>query len=221
MSATTQSSSDRYECDHCGEYAPAHTFFDAAMCSESCRRAADAEPILNELQHDHTTCGTCFRRLKTVEKPPERAPSVAVGFQYRTENATWGEKQRTTGPQDDGPDLPSLDQQVYAYRVQDENSDEIREYYPGRRYDRANEPEPIPQANEPIRTGTVCHVCGNTEHNVPDSDLRSNCSTMLVGHYLTERVRELDKSIDEEQFWNAFAAADCTIQDAVEAAVIF
>ncbi|UHQ96406.1 hypothetical protein [Natrinema halophilum] len=219
MSATS-TSSDRYECDHCGDYAPSYTFFDAAMCSESCRRAADAESILNTLTHDHTTCGTCFRRLKVIEKPPERAPSAAIGFQFRTENATWGEKRRPTGPKNDEPELPSLTQQVYAYEVQDDDNDELREYYPGRRYDRANEPEPTPKANEPVRTGTVCDVCGNTEHNVPDPHLRSNCSTMLVGHFFTERVRELDKTIDEQQFWSTYSEADRTIRDALEAAVI-
>ncbi|WP_395166333.1 hypothetical protein [Natrinema pallidum] len=217
----TQSSSGRYQCNHCGDYAPAHSFYDAAMCSESCRRAADAEPILNTIKHDHTTCTTCFRRLKTIEKPPERAPSAAVGFQYRTENATWGEKQRSSRSPSDDPDLPSLNQQVYAYEVQDETSSEIREYYPGRRYDRANEQEPTPQANEPVKTGTVCHVCGNSEHNVVDEDLRSNCSTMLVAHHFTERVRELDHvTIDEQQFWDTYTEAARSIKDALEAAVI-
>ncbi|NUC71693.1 hypothetical protein HTZ84_05115 [Haloterrigena sp. SYSU A558-1] len=220
--SVTPTSSDRYQCNHCGDYAPAHSFYDAAMCSESCRRAADAEPILNTITHDHTTCVTCFRQLKVIEEPPERAPSAAVGFQYRTENAAWGEKQRPTGSrdQDDDPDLPSLNQQVYAYEVKDKTSNEIREYYPGRKFDRANEPEPTSGVNDPVKTGTICHVCGNTEHNVVDEDLRSNCSTMLVGHHLTERVRDLDTSIDEQQFWDVYTEADRSIQDALEAAVI-
>lgn len=227
MSTTTspsdwyeQESVDWYECDHCGEYSPSHTFFDTAMCSEECRRAADANAILNTLIHDHTVCSTCFRRLKEVEKPPERAPSAVVGFQYRTEHADWGEKQLAKFDNSDELNLPSLNQQVYAYDVLDEDAGELREYYPGRKYDRANKPEETPSANEPVQRTTICDVCGNTEHNSPDPDLRSNCSTMLVGHYLTERIRESDKSIDEVQFWDTYTDADATIHDALEEAVL-
>lgn len=217
MSATSHSSSERYQCNHCGDHAPAHTFFDAAMCSLECRRAADAEPILNTLKHDHTTCSTCYRRLKTIEKPPERATSAAVGYQYRTPNATIGEKSPSENEGDD-PDLPSLSQQVYAYEVQDEDADEIREYYPGRKFDYANEPESV-SANDPVWTGTICAECGSTEHYSPDEDLRSSTSRMLAGHYLTERVRELDKKIDEGAFWDAYAQAGCSIEDALEVAI--
>ena len=216
MSAT-DTSSDWYECDHCGDYHPSHTFYDAAMCSLECRRKADAESILNELEHDHTVCGTCFCSLKVIEKPPQRAPDVAVGYQYRTQHAARGEKSPSKDP-DVEPDTPSLAQQVYAYEVQDEDADEIREYYPGRKFDYANEPESV-SANDPVWTGTICAECGNTEHNSDDDDLRSSSSRMLAGYHLTERVRELDKEIDEAAFWDAYAEADTSIRGALEVAV--
>lgn len=65
-----------------------------------------------------------------------------------TQHAARGEKSPSSDP-DTEPDTPSLAQQVYAYEVQDEDSDEIREYYPGRRYDWANEPESV-SANDPV-----------------------------------------------------------------------
>ncbi|NKE37820.1 hypothetical protein GWG54_18850 [Natronococcus sp. JC468] len=57
MSAT-DSTSAWYECDHCSDYHPSHMFYDTAMCSFKCRRKADAESVLNELEHEHTVCGT-------------------------------------------------------------------------------------------------------------------------------------------------------------------
>lgn len=210
MSAT-DSSSDWYSCNHCGEYHPPHTFYDAAMCSLECRRQADAETVLNKLKRDHTTCSTCFRQLKQIEKPPERAGSHVVGFQYRTPNARMGEKSPSEN-EDDNPDLPSLSQQIYAYEIQDDN--EVREYHPGRQYDWANEPESV-SANDPVWTGTICAECGNTEHYSDDADLRSSTSRMLTAHHLTERVRELGEEFDEVAFWDAIAEAGCSIEEAL------
>ncbi|WP_275040325.1 hypothetical protein [Natronococcus jeotgali] len=43
---------------------------------------------------------------------------------------------------------------------------------------------------------------------------------MLAGYHLIERVRELNKEIDEAEFWDAYAEADCSIREALEAAIV-
>lgn len=38
--------------------------------------------------YDHRFCYTCFRQLKTIDKPNPSAPGCAIGFQYPTQHAT-------------------------------------------------------------------------------------------------------------------------------------
>lgn len=99
-----------------------------------------------------------FCSLKVIEKPPQRAPDVVVGYQYRTEHAARGEKSLSKDSNTE-PETPSLAQQIYAYKVQDEDGDEIREYYPGRRFDYANEPESV-SANDSVWEGRSAPSAG-------------------------------------------------------------
>lgn len=103
---------------------------DKKYCSDECETRANGREALAGHIFDHCVCGTCFRELKRVEKPqPDRefdlrrdsgygvdengeqylewferqseTCEAAIGFQYTTEHAGHGEKQRgqliTTG----------------------------------------------------------------------------------------------------------------------------
>lgn len=97
-------------------------FHHGKYCSNECETRAAGREAIAEYLYSHTVCGTCFRDLKEIEEPkPERAfeftttgwtyddrgrvrlqyidqtesRAAAIGFQYRTENGSIGEKQRS------------------------------------------------------------------------------------------------------------------------------
>jgi len=87
-------------CKHCREQFEKPTGFDADHCSEKCYFERKGSKALNLIKHDHRFCGSCFRQLKEIEKPPEatleeltnETSQALVGFQYRTPNATTATK---------------------------------------------------------------------------------------------------------------------------------
>jgi len=114
MSATHTSTNSLHPVDHldiptckyCEHWCNPDTAVADAFCSEYCRHADKGRRVLNQIQSDHTRCATCFRRIKTVEKPPASASvtveppahegavddvrDVLVGYQYQTEHTVWG-----------------------------------------------------------------------------------------------------------------------------------
>lgn len=106
------------ECDTLGNH---WEFRDGDYCSTDCEHRDDGHELLRKLKYDHTRCQTCFRQLKTVApaKPDfeftenghgwtlnadgdptleyysqDVSRSAATGFQFETEHAGKGEKQR-------------------------------------------------------------------------------------------------------------------------------
>jgi len=65
-----------------------------SYCSLECFFEAKGQNILTQITNDHRWCRSCFRRQKTIEKPPEwflkeRPYSIResiVGFEYYTEH---------------------------------------------------------------------------------------------------------------------------------------
>jgi len=121
MSTTNQSTTVEChypECDTLGNY---WEFRDGRYCSTDCELRHDGRQQLRALKYDHRRCFTCFRRLKTVNPPKpdfeftedghgwtvddngdprleyysqEVSKQAATGFQFPTEHARKGEKQR-------------------------------------------------------------------------------------------------------------------------------
>jgi hypothetical protein len=111
------------ECNHpeCDTLGNNWEFHHGKYCSNKCETRHAGRKQLRSLIYDHTLCLTCFRTLKTVNPPkPDwefderghgwtidengeqtleyydqtQSRSAAVGFQFGTEHATKGEKQR-------------------------------------------------------------------------------------------------------------------------------
>lgn len=125
MSSTATSTEQRVvECHapDCETVKREWEFRKGKFCNETCETKAAGHAALADYIYDHTVCGTCFRDLKEIEKPkPEKAfehtdtgwtyddrgrvrlqyidqtesRAAAVGFQYRTEHGSIGEKQRS------------------------------------------------------------------------------------------------------------------------------
>jgi len=111
------------ECKYpdCDEFGNVWEFRHGKYCSSECDTRHEGRQALNEIRYDHRRCFTCFRELKTVNPPKpdfeftknghgwtftedgeptlqyysqEVTRKAAIGFQFRTEHATIGEKQR-------------------------------------------------------------------------------------------------------------------------------
>ncbi|WP_135807344.1 hypothetical protein [Halorussus marinus] len=122
MSTETQSPTT-VECKHpeCSEIGNHWEFRHGSYCSTDCELRHEGRQVLRKLMYDHCRCFTCFRELKTVNPPKpdfeftedghgwtldengdptlqyysqEVTRSAATGFQFLTENAGKGEKQR-------------------------------------------------------------------------------------------------------------------------------
>jgi len=84
-------------CGHCEATFPQSTAIADAYCSRRCYYRDKGQGILDDLEHDHTICSTCFATLKETSHPGddrlERAgvsPLVReafVGFEHHTEHA--------------------------------------------------------------------------------------------------------------------------------------
>ena len=65
-------------------------------CSLECYHKHKGENVLRQISNDHRFCSSCFRRQKSIEKPPEwflkdRPYSIResiVGFEYYTEHVS-------------------------------------------------------------------------------------------------------------------------------------
>jgi len=93
-------------CGHCDNWRNPDASVEGSFCSEYCYYASKGQKSLNRIKSDHTRCATCFRRVKTIERPPEgdsvivEPPAydgaiddvrdVLVGYQYQTEHTVWG-----------------------------------------------------------------------------------------------------------------------------------
>lgn len=122
MSSTNTATQIAVQCHapDCEESGNKWRFWSGKYCSERCETIASGRHALQEVL-DHTVCGTCFHSLKEVEKPKPHwefcvrghawtidedgdpdykffdqteSRAAAVGFQYLTEHADVGEKQR-------------------------------------------------------------------------------------------------------------------------------
>jgi len=116
-------SSTSIECKYpdCDKFGKVWEFRDGKYCSSECDVRHQGRQELNDLKHDHRLCYTCFRVLKTINPPKpdfefienghgwtfdedgnptlqyysqEVTRTAATGFQFRTEHATIGQKQR-------------------------------------------------------------------------------------------------------------------------------
>jgi hypothetical protein len=84
-----------YKCARCGTPVPQDQLVAETYCSDDCHDRDRGENLLENIRHDHRFCYNCFRRTKEIEKPPQHAPDVAIGYQYLTENAEIGQQERT------------------------------------------------------------------------------------------------------------------------------
>lgn len=103
MSVTLASKYDdeeTYECDHCGaEHHPRDAV--KSYCSHECYLHGEGERILRHVTRDHRWCASCWRPVKTVNKPPTtrytKAPDhpekdrwqlkdIVIGYQYPTKH---------------------------------------------------------------------------------------------------------------------------------------
>lgn len=97
---------DECACDSCDHEFVVDLAIKGSYCSLDCFYRDKGAAALRQIRHDHQWCATCFRRIKTVEAPPDgvyldiKGPdhegaaddvrNVIVGYQYRTEHTTWG-----------------------------------------------------------------------------------------------------------------------------------
>lgn len=91
------------ECAHCDHWRNPDASAKGSYCSRECWLRSKGSNVLSELCRDHTICGTCFRRIKELERPPEGTSvdvpmplephgdanadgieNVLIGYQYQT-----------------------------------------------------------------------------------------------------------------------------------------
>lgn len=121
MSATQRSPT--VECKHpeCDSHGRKWEFHHGKFCSTECETRHEGRQAIKHLKFDHRRCFTCFQRLKTVNPPKpdfeftknghgwtfgedseptlqyfdqSESQRAAVGYQFPTEHAGKGEKQR-------------------------------------------------------------------------------------------------------------------------------
>jgi hypothetical protein len=127
LAMSTKTDSPTVECHYpdCDTFGPHWKFRHGRYCRTDCEHRHDGRKKLARFRYDHCRCFSCFRELKTVNPPkpdfeftenghgwtldPEtREPRLqyygqdvsrqaATGFQFETEHATKGEKQRSNG----------------------------------------------------------------------------------------------------------------------------
>ncbi|AUV81280.1 hypothetical protein C2R22_06045 [Salinigranum rubrum] len=99
-------SSDTITCGFCDEETDEETAIRDSFCSFECFRRYKGRKALNAIESDHTLCATCFRVVKTVEKPPwgtelkvegprgrgdeDVKKDCLIGYQYPTEHMEKG-----------------------------------------------------------------------------------------------------------------------------------
>ena len=103
MSATS-TPGETYTCRHCNGSHDATATVGGSFCSERCLYRHRGEKALRRIAADHRYCATCFRQLKTVDRPDDRVledagvskltRSAFVGLQSRTEHAVDGVDER-------------------------------------------------------------------------------------------------------------------------------
>lgn len=76
------------ECGNCDETFPLSQAIADAYCSRDCYYRDKGRGILDDLEHDHTVCSTCFATLKEIEPPTEETPDAFIGLEHPTTNAT-------------------------------------------------------------------------------------------------------------------------------------
>jgi hypothetical protein len=89
-------------CAHCEGYRNPDASVRGSYCSHACYLRDRGRKALRRIESDHTTCATCFRTLKEIERPPEGyevtvegprgrddeslTKNCLVGYQYPTEH---------------------------------------------------------------------------------------------------------------------------------------
>lgn len=80
--------------------------YQGSFCSEDCAYRHRGQKVLNKIESDHRWCATCFRQIKTIDRPEGKyelkvegpkgrndenvKKDCLVGYQYKTEHTTWG-----------------------------------------------------------------------------------------------------------------------------------
>lgn len=84
------------ECAHpeCDTSFTVDRAIDGSYCSDDCRLQHRGVKALNAVKNDHRWCATCFRRIKTISKPPSGYPDFVIGYQYPTEHMVVAEDAR-------------------------------------------------------------------------------------------------------------------------------
>lgn len=89
---------ETYRCSQCGGERDPRTSVKGSFCSTRCyevhRRRKRARDLLNTLRYDHRFCATCFRKIKTVDRPPADRwglPDCLIGYEDATHHAVEGE----------------------------------------------------------------------------------------------------------------------------------
>ena len=110
-------SSDVITCGYCDEETEETTAIWDSFCSVECFRRSKGRKALNAIESDHTLCATCFRAVKTVEKPPwgtelkiegprgrddeNEIRDCLIGYQYPTEHMEKGLRDMKRAVHDD------------------------------------------------------------------------------------------------------------------------
>lgn len=92
MSASTHPTPD-YQCSHCEDEFDVTDAYRGSFCSPDCYQRHKGESVLRNIAGDHRWCATCFRQIKSVERPTaafvdqlqgDETKASVVGFQYET-----------------------------------------------------------------------------------------------------------------------------------------
>lgn len=71
MSVTTSPERQLVQCGQCDDQYPQTESVAGSFCSQDCHLRSKGEGALAQIDSDHRFCSTCYRQVKTVERPPD------------------------------------------------------------------------------------------------------------------------------------------------------